>query len=84
MDISLWFNGWEDLVIDLSDCPFCGCPPYMHQVGNLGHSKKVSIIVGCTPCRFSMKNASLGSVDFPFLIKATIKQWNKRKAANNG
>lgn len=77
-EISLWFEGWEDLRIELKPCPFCGGEPYLNQVGNLGHHRKVKIHAGCKPCRFEMTNASLGSVDFPFLINATLKQWNKR------
>jgi len=77
-DYSLWFDGWKDIDIDLKPCPFCGGDPYIHQQGNLGHSKKVKIHAGCKPCRFEMTNASLGSVSFQFLVNATIKQWNNR------
>ena len=76
--ISLWFDGWENMRIVLKPCPFCGGASYMNQIGNLGYHKKVYIIAGCKPCRFEMKNGSLGSVDFPFLVNATIKQWNAR------
>ena len=84
MDIRLWFDGCEELRIELKDCPFCGGRPYLHQQGNMGRNKKVYIIAGCKPCRFAMKNASLGRVDFTFLTKATIDQWNKRNKLTPG
>ena len=86
MDISFWFDASQDLRIVLKDCTFCGGRPYMHQQGNMGFKQKVYIIVGCKPCRFEMKNASLGRIDFTFLAKATSEEWNKRanKATEQG
>lgn len=77
-DISLWFNGNEDMTIDLLDCPFCGNRPYMHQIGNIGTGRKYSIKTGCKSCRFSIVNGSLGSSDFSFLVNCSIDHWNKR------
>lgn len=76
-DICLWFDGNEEMAIELKDCPFCGDRPYMHQIGNVG-CKKYKIKTGCKRCRFNIINASLGQSEFKLLVKVSIEQWNKR------